>query len=183
MSNLTGSLSSSFGTNFSSNSVNPADRLKILKSNGNSICYVATQSNVWCLIPIKINDQLEQILRYKHYDLGLNIIASQLYFNETTDNPFANSWAMSRKEKEVNKSAPMKANMLTPFFSLRKALVNEIDETINRKISNLNALDLFCRKKFYESLQLFQNMKTDPSHIIAFIPGIKLINSYEIQFL
>jgi len=126
---------------------------------------------VWCLTPIKINDQLEQILRYKNYELGLNLIASQLYFNETTDNPFASSWSVL-VGKQDSPAAPIKANRLTPFFSLRKELVSEIDETLNRRITNMNALDLFCRKKFDESLQRFQNMKTDPSHIIAFIPGI-----------
>lgn len=156
--------------NSNNSSVSPADRLKILKSNGNSICYVATQSHVWCLVPFKINDQLEQILRYKNYELGLNLISSQMYFNQTTDNPFANTWA-----NNVNKQSPSRANrsdVLTPFFSLRKALVNEIDDNLIRKITNLNALDLFCKKKFNDSLQLFQTMNTDPSHIIAFIPGL-----------
>ena len=92
VSNLTSSLTSS-----SSNSlnINPADRIKILKSNSNSVCYVATQSYVWCLIPIKINDQLEQVLRYKNYELGLNLISTQLNFNQTSECPFAKSWPPS----------------------------------------------------------------------------------------
>ena len=58
VSNIAGSLTSSISSN-----VAAADRLKILKSNGNCVCYVATQSNVWCLLPIKINEQLDQALR------------------------------------------------------------------------------------------------------------------------
>lgn len=151
-------------------SVNPTDRLKILKSNGNSICYVATQSNVWCLVPIKINDQLDYLIRHKNYELGLNIISSQEYFNETRDNPFSRSWATSIDPE----SKSQRNDVLTPFYSLRRALVNEIDENLTRKITNLNALNLFCKKNFANSLQLFQKMKTDPSHIIAFIPGMKI---------
>lgn len=60
-----------------SSNINPADKLKLLKSNSNSVCYVATQSYLWCLIPIKVNDQLEQVLRYKNYELELNLISTQ----------------------------------------------------------------------------------------------------------
>lgn len=165
VSNLTSSLTSS-----SSNSlnINPADRIKILKSNSNSVCYVATQSYVWCLIPIKINDQLEQVLRYKNYELGLNLISTQLNFNQTSECPFAKSWPPSLSKS----SSPSKqANILMPFFSY-SPLESELNETIQRRIKNLNALDLFCKKRFTESLQLFQEMKTDPSHVIAFLPGL-----------
>lgn len=79
------------------------DKLKFLKSNGNSICYVANQCNVWCLVPIKVNDQLEQTLRNKNYDLGLTIIACQLNFNKT----------MPESKDDVAES---KANLLKPFF-------------------------------------------------------------------
>ena len=65
-----------------SSNVSPADRLRIIKSNGNCICYVATQSNVWCLTPVTVNDQLEQCLRFQNYDLGLALIASQRQFNQ-----------------------------------------------------------------------------------------------------
>ncbi len=146
--------------------INPADRIKVIKSNNNSVCYVATQSYVWCLIPIKINDQLEQVLRYKNYELGLNLISTQLNFNQTNECPFAKSWPTSTTSPKQNIS-----KILLPFFSFNP-LENEVNEITQRKIKNLNALDLFCRKKFTESLQLFQNMKTDPSHIIAFLPGL-----------
>ena len=61
--------------------------------------------------------------------------------------------------------------VLLPFFSL-KSLICDLDENLIRRIRTLNALDLFCRKKFSESFQLFQQMKTDPSHLIAFVPGL-----------
>lgn len=41
-----------------------------------------------------------------------------------------------------------------------------------RKIQNLHALDLFRRKRFKESFQIFQKMRTDPTHLIAFLPGL-----------
>jgi hypothetical protein len=76
------------GGSSSGGAVNVAasERLKLLKANGNnSVCYVCNQSNVWCLIPFKINEQLDYVLRYKTYELGINLIASQIFYN--TNNP------------------------------------------------------------------------------------------------
>ncbi len=165
VSNLTGSIIS----NASSNS---ADRIKILKSNYYSVCYVATQSFVWCLIPIKINDQLEQIIRYKNYELGLNLISTQLNFSQKNECPFSKSWPPPSPLSSAKNNTPSKSsNILAPFFSY-SPLESELNETIQRRIKNLHALDLFCKKRFEESLHLFQLMKTDPSHIIAFLPGL-----------
>jgi hypothetical protein len=36
----------------------------------------------------------------------------------------------------------------------------------------MHALDLFRRKRFKKSFQLFQTMRTDPTHLIAFLPGL-----------
>jgi Vam6/Vps39-like protein vacuolar protein sorting-associated protein 39 len=105
------------------------DRIKLLKSNNNlEICYVASQSNLWCLIPIKIEDQLEKIMESKNYELGLILISQ-----------FEN--------------------------------LTQIDQITKRRIENLNALDLFRKKKFNESFQLFQEMRIDPSHCVALLPG------------
>jgi Vam6/Vps39-like protein vacuolar protein sorting-associated protein 39 len=105
------------------------DRIKLLKSNNNlEICYVASQSNLWCLIPIKIQIQLEKILESKNYELGIILISQ-----------FEN--------------------------------LTQIDQITKRKIENLNALDLFRKKKLNESFQLFQEMRIDPSHCIALLPG------------
>jgi len=156
-------------------SANTAEKLKILNSNGNSICYIANSSNVWCLTPVKINDQLDEIIRYKNYELGLNLVSSQLLFNNK--NPvctFASSWQSLNNTTHTmaNDLLNDKANiLLRPFFTL-KALTNDVDEILHRRIKNLNALDLFSKKRYSKSFQLFQEMNTDPSHLIAFLPGL-----------
>ena len=82
------------------------DKLKFLKSNGNSICYVANHNNVWCLVPIKLNDQLEQVLIHKHYHMGLGLIGCQNNFNTS----------MQQCSKEDVSAVESKANLLKPFF-------------------------------------------------------------------
>lgn len=137
--------------------VSQNDRLKILKSNGSSVCYVASASNVWCLIPIRINEQLELVLRYKTYDLGISLIESQLFLNSTN------------AAKKSNEAYP---SILQPFVN-KSYLVEPVDEALERRVRNMHALDLFCsKKKFSEALQLFQKTNTDPTHLIAFLPGL-----------
>jgi hypothetical protein len=148
--------------------ISPSDRIKLLQSNGNSICYVTTASNVWCLTPIKINDQLEHILRHKNYELGLNLISSQLFFNQANECLFAKPGVNSNSSGLLNEKF---SGILSQFYT-NKCLTNDIDENLYRKIKNLNALDLFCKKRFVDSFQLFQEMQTDPSHIVAFLPGL-----------
>ncbi|CAG5133152.1 unnamed protein product, partial [Candidula unifasciata] len=41
-----------------------------------------------------------------------------------------------------------------------------------RNIKNLYAFDLFCQKRFEESLALFAKLGTDPSHVIGLYPGL-----------
>ena len=156
-----------------SSAANSADRLKILKSNGNSICYIANSSNVWCLTPIKINEQLEEIIRYKYFDLGLNLIASQLFYNKNPDAAFNKSWqALAISSNPFKETTPHeKSALLKPFFSM-KLMHNEVDETLFRRIKNLHALELFWKKRFSKAFALFQEMNTDPSHLIASIPGL-----------
>jgi hypothetical protein len=85
MSSLTSGLAGlAVGGSSAATTVNvPAsEKLKLLKASGNnSVCYVCNQSNVWCLIPFKINEQLDYVLRYKTYELGINLIGSQNFFN------------------------------------------------------------------------------------------------------
>jgi hypothetical protein len=172
-------MNKTIGTTITQSS-NTGDRLKILNSNGNSICYIANSSNVWCLTPIKINDQLDEIIRYKNYELGLNLVSSQLLFNnKNPECAFASSWQSltNMSNSMVNNVLNDKANvLLRPFFTI-KSLTNDVDEILHRRIRNLNALDLFSKKRYSKSFQLFQEMNTDPSHLIAFLPGL-LPDSY-----
>jgi hypothetical protein len=62
-------------------SVSASERLRIVESNGNSVCYVCNQNNVWCLLPVRFNEQLEQVLRCKTYELGIGLISSQMFYN------------------------------------------------------------------------------------------------------
>jgi hypothetical protein len=48
---------------------------------------------------------------------------------------------------------------------------SEKDKRI-RNIKNLYAFDLFCQKRFEESLTLFAKLGTDPSHVIGLYPGL-----------
>ncbi|XP_075549963.1 vacuolar protein sorting 39 [Dermacentor variabilis] len=41
-----------------------------------------------------------------------------------------------------------------------------------RHIQNLHAFDLFCKKKFEESLNIFMDLETDPSHVIGLFPDL-----------
>ena len=161
-------------TSSSNLAANSTERLKILKSNGNSVCYIANSSNVWCIIPLKINDQLEEVLRHKNFELGLNLISSQLFFNnKSPECAFAKSW-QSLAAASSSASTDLlndKSNLLRPFFTI-KALINDVDEILQRRVRNLNALDLFSKKRYNKSFQLFQEMNTDPSHLIAFLPGL-----------
>jgi hypothetical protein len=146
--------------------LNSPDRLRFLKSNGNAICYVATQCNVWCLVPSKINDQIEQALRCKNYDLGLNLIECHVKFNST----FLGS--KKTPTMSLNEEDSTRPNLLKPFFSLNW-LVADVDSSLERALKNMHALDLFIvKKKFKQSLDLFQTMNTDPTHLIAFLPGL-----------
>jgi hypothetical protein len=63
---------------------------------------------------------------------------------------------------------------LQPFYNPAASyLAGEISEQLERSIRNLHALNIFCvKKKFAESLQLFQSMRTDPSHLVALLPGL-----------
>ncbi|CAF0790190.1 unnamed protein product [Brachionus calyciflorus] len=144
-----------FGLGGLGSNANSPDKLKLLKSNGNSICYVANQSNVWCLTPIKMNEQIESTIRLKNYDLGLYLISAQNLFNES----------------KVQENPIDKPTQLKPFFSLKYLELN-LDESLIRKLKNFHALELFIRRKFSDSFHLFQEMKTDPSHLIAFFPGL-----------
>ncbi|XP_059173340.1 vam6/Vps39-like protein [Physella acuta] len=45
-------------------------------------------------------------------------------------------------------------------------------ETRIRNIKNLHAFDLFCKRRFEESLTLFAKLGTDPSHVIGLYPNL-----------
>ena len=162
-SNISSSLSSSFTSKFvdfslgglGSTAASAPEKLKILKSNSKSVCYVANQSNVWCLCPININDQMNGAIALKNFDLGLTLMAAQDQFNNLTINEFQDD----------------KPFQIQPFYSL-KFLQQKIDENMSRKLRNMHGLNLFMQKKFVDSFQVFQKMKTDPSHLIAFFPGL-----------
>lgn len=160
-------ISSSLGSSFTSKIVDfslgglgsvtasAPEKLKILKSNKKSVCYLANQSSVWCLSPVNINDQINSAISMKNFDLGLTLMSAQDHFNQVN----------------VNEIVHEKPLLVQPFYSLR-FLQQKLDENLCRKLRNMHALNLFLQKKFVDSFQLFQKMKTDPSHLIAFFPGL-----------
>ncbi|RMZ99504.1 vam6 Vps39 isoform X2 [Brachionus plicatilis] len=160
-------ISSSLGSSFTSKIVDfglgglgsaaasAPEKLKILKSNKKSVCYVANQSSVWCLSPVNINDQINSAILLKNFDLGLALMSAQSLFNQVT----------------INEIQEDKHLLVQPFYSL-SFLQQKMDENLSRKLRNMHALSLFVQKKFVDSFQLFQKMKTDPSHLIAFFPGL-----------
>lgn len=119
VSSLTHGLTTLATTGGTGSSNSGSDKLKFLKSNGNSICYVANTNNVWCLVPIKLNDQLEQVLLHKHYYMGLSLMACQKNFN-----------ASMTKFKDDATAVESMANLLKPFFRL---------ENRNRYINIINS--------------------------------------------
>lgn len=63
-------------------------------------------------------------------------------------------------------------------FELALKLADLSDQTdeerraSKRHIQNLHAFDLFCKKKFEESLTIFMDLETDPSHVIGLFPDL-----------
>jgi hypothetical protein len=89
---------------------------------------------------------------------------------------FDSSQAETKSQKQ-----PINSNLQAFFLPAVTYLTGDISEQLERSVKSLHALELFCvKKKFAESLQLFQNMRTDPSHLIALLPGL-LPDSYRNQ--
>ncbi|XP_029848300.2 vam6/Vps39-like protein [Ixodes scapularis] len=63
-------------------------------------------------------------------------------------------------------------------FELALKLAELLDATdvdlvaYKRHIQNLHAFDLFCKKKFEESMTIFVDLETDPSHVIGLFPDL-----------
>lgn len=63
-------------------------------------------------------------------------------------------------------------------FELALKLAELSDDTdldlvaYKRHIQNLHAFDLFCKKKFEESMTIFVDLETDPSHVIGLFPDL-----------
>ncbi|XP_053393314.1 vam6/Vps39-like protein [Mercenaria mercenaria] len=63
-------------------------------------------------------------------------------------------------------------------FELALQLANMTEEPENEKqhrinqIQTLYAVNLFCKQKFEESMKLFVNLDTDPSHVIGLYPNL-----------
>jgi hypothetical protein len=93
-----------------SNAANMGDRLKLFYSSpSSSISYMITSSNVWCLIPININDQLESLIKTHIYELALSLIQSYQAHIEVTNamaqhqtaHPFTNPDVFSKKPRTI----------------------------------------------------------------------------------
>ncbi len=111
-----------------------------------------TSSNVWCLIPININDQLESLIKTHNYELALSLIQSYQAHIEVTN-------AMAQHQT---------ANPFTNPDVFSK----ELNQDLIVKIENELALQMFCQKQFTESMKRFEKLKTDPTCVIAFVPGL-----------
>lgn len=57
---------------------------------------------------------------------------------------------------------------------LADMVVEPVEEKAKRKesIQNLFAFDMFCQKRFDDSLQLFAQLETDPTHVIGLFPDL-----------
>jgi hypothetical protein len=151
--NTVSSATSSLTTSLQSTTINHADRLKLIYSSAtNSLCYIITQSNVWCLLPTNANDQLELLAKSHNFELALSLIKSyNAYMDENT--------------------STLKAHNSNPFTS-PNVFIKEINQDLIVKIENEFALHIFCQKQFAESMKHFELLKTDPTCIIAFVPGL-----------
>lgn len=154
--------------------VNTADRLKILTTNGNSIFYITTQSNVWGLIPIEVNEQLDGLIKYHNYDIGINLINSYNAYQQLNEQAFIKSGSGGGEQNQAH-------NRLQPFLNLKLFQV-KINPELIVKIKNLDALDSYCQKQFEKSMKQFEVLNTDPTCIIAFISGL-LPDSHRMQLI
>lgn len=168
-SNLTNLFSSSTPTSFFSSlkeststtnlkETNSIDRIKYLISNtNNSICYVATQTNVWCLIPTSINEQLDNLIKLHSFSLALNLI--DVYDKYKVD--YVQEEDEGVEESTVN------------IFKNDKIYRQQINDDLIIKIKHLNAFDLYRQKQFEKSMKLFEEFKQlDPIYVISFVPGL-----------
>lgn len=141
--------------------VNNSERLKLLVTNGNSVFYIATQSNVWCLLLIEINEQLNSLMKYRNYDLAIGLHDCYNCYQQL------NADVLLTKKMQ----ASVIENELQLFLNLN-IFQAQVDENLIVKAKHQNALDLFCQKQFGPSMKLFESLNTDPSYIIAFIRGL-----------
>ncbi|GFN97687.1 vam6/vps39-like protein [Plakobranchus ocellatus] len=75
-------------------------------------------------------------------------------------------------------SSQIKQLLQSKEFELALKLAELADEAVSEKekrirnIKNLYAFDLFCQRRFGESLSLFAKLGTDPSHVIGLYPNL-----------
>ena len=151
-------VASSVMSSSTSITVNNSERLRLLSTNGNSVFYIATHSNVWCLLLIEINEQLNSLIKYKNYDLAIGLYDCYKFYQQL------NSDALLNKKGAHD-------NQLQLFLNLNIFQVH-VDENLIIKAKHQNALELYCQKQFENSMKLFESLQTDPSYIIAFVRGL-----------
>jgi hypothetical protein len=141
--------------------VNNSERLKLLATNGSSVFYIATQSNVWCLLLVEINEQLNSLIKYRNYDLAIGLSDCYKFYQQLNADVFL-------KQKPASSTSD---NQLQLFLNLNifQAIV---DENLILKVKHQNALEQFCQKQFENSMKIFEMLPTDPSYIIAFVKGL-----------
>jgi hypothetical protein len=148
--------------------VNNSERLKLLATNGNSVFYIATQSNIWCLLLIEINEQLNSLIKYRNYDLAIGLHDCYKFYQQLNADVL------------LNKTSVIE-NQLQLFLNLN-IFQASVDENLIIKAKHQNALELFCQKQFEPSMKQFESLNTDPSYIIAFIRGL-LPESHRAQLI
>ena len=162
--------------------VNNSERLKLLATNGNSVFYIATQSNIWCLLLIEINEQLNSLIKCRNYDLAIGLHDCYKFYQQL------NADVLLNKKQTVPSSSPpsppsnsSESNQMQLFLNLN-IFQASVDENLIVKAKHQNALELFCQKQFGPSMKLFESLSTDPSYIIAFIRGL-LPESHRAQLI
>lgn len=90
---------------------------------------VASHSYVWCLTSVPINQQINSLLKGKHFELALDLV-----------------------------------NLMND--------ANEDKQKLKHQIQNLYAFHLFCDHKFKDSMDIFLQLGTDPSHVIGLFPDL-----------
>ena len=113
-------------------------------------------------------------LYFLHHRIFVQIILNQ--FIKVSACPFAKSWQSVLSMAGDDRPLPdsyfnQRHSQLAAFFNL-KPLVNDIDERLHRRVRHMHALALFARRQFAASFALFQTMRTDPSHLVAALPGL-----------
>lgn len=117
-----------------------------------NVVYVASNHFVWRLVPVSISSQIRQLLQDKQFELALQLAVS----------------AAQRSAPWLGRPLACDDHLLSwvLFFPSRQKMKDDSDGDKKQQIhhiQNLYAFNLFCQKRFDDSMQVFAKLGTGES--------------------